>query len=181
MAAPFLEPGHSDNQQFLFGGMFPVGGKRVAPPAELFAQFDHRDDIVYYDWEATGRRLEQWRLLTELLPIVHKITPEEEVKVRQSILSATNAPKGAKYMPSFVVADNWLNSVASHLSGDTTTEISKTGPAELTIKRRSPFLFTAIELELLTHWMIQAPSVGHIDPNLLPPRAKVSGPGIPPH
>ena len=67
------------------------------------------------------------------------------------------------------------------LTNETTTQITKSGPAELTIKRRSPFLFTALELELLTHWMAHAPSVGRIDPGLLPPAAKVTGPGIPSH
>jgi hypothetical protein len=184
MIAPLLGPARSDSQSYLFGELFPLGGKHISPPPELFAQFEHGDNIVYYDWEVTGRRLEQWRLLSELLPIVHKITPAEALQERKAMTTSTNAPKsskGSKYLPSFVVADNWLNSLASHLTGDTTTEITKTGPAELTIKRRSPFLFTGIELELLTHWMSHAPSVGHIDPQLLPPPAKVTGPGMPSH
>ena len=181
MIAPLLGPARSDSQPYLLGQLFPIGGKRISPPSELFAQFQHRDDIVYYDWEVTGRRLEQWRLLSELLPIVHKITPAEAAQEHKAMTSSTGAPKSSRYLPSFVVADNWLNALAPHLTGDTTTEITKTGPAELTIKRRSPFVFTGIELELLTHWMSHAPSVGHIDPQLLPPPAKVTGPGMPSH
>jgi len=181
MTAPTLTAAGNNGQSYLVAELFPLQQKVTPPPAELFAQFNHRDDVVYYDWETTGRRLEAWRLLSELLPIVHKMTTAEALEERARLTGSTNAVKGARYKPSFVIADNWLSAIAPHLTGDTTTEVAKTGPAELTIKRRSPFLFTSIELELLTHWMTHAPSVGHIDPHLLPPPAKVTGPGMPSH
>src|SRR6201999_83700 len=135
----------------------------------------------YYDWELTGARLEEWRLLSEMLPIVHRMTTDDARAEGLLVKGATNAPpkKRPGYKPSFVIADNWLAALAPHLTNDTTTLITKSGPTELTIKRRSPLLFTALELELLAHWMAHAPSVGHVDPNLLPPRAKTSGPGMP--
>jgi hypothetical protein len=177
MTAPYLTATESDGQSYLLAGMFPLG-KHIAPPPELFEQFTRRDDVVYYDYETTGRRLEQWRLLTELLPIIHKMTQAEAIQERNAVMASTNAPKGERYRPSFIVADNWLAGLAPHLNSDTTTEITKTGPAELTVKRRSPFVFTAIELELLTHWLLNAPAVGHVDPHLLPPPAKMTGPGV---
>ena len=181
MTAPSLDVARSDGQSYLVAELFPLPQKVVPPPGELFAQFNRRDDIVYYDWETTGRRLEAWRLLTELLPIIHRMSMDEAVQERKAFEATTNSPKSERYRPPYIIADNWLAGVAAHLTGDTTTEVAKTGPAELTIKRRSPFLFTSIELELLTHWLAHAPAVGHIDPYLLPPKAKVTGPGMPSH
>jgi hypothetical protein len=50
----------------------------------------------------------------------------------------------------------------------------------LKVVRNSQFLFTGLELVLLSHWLADAP-VGPIDYTLLP-QAKMSGPGLPkPH
>jgi pyridoxine 5-phosphate synthase len=56
--------------------------------------------------------------------------------------------------------------------------VTRTSPTELTVVRNSQFLFTGLELVLLSHWLADAP-VGPIDYNLLP-QAKMSGPGLPP-
>jgi len=180
VVAPDMKPARSQGQPFLLASMFPLQGKTNAPK-ELFAQFKDRSDIVYYDWEVTGPRLQQWRLLGEMLPVVPTVTGDNKPKEQFYAISATNAAGVKRRVPSFVVSDNWLAGIAPYLGEFTTTEVDKTGPNELTIKRRSPFLLTAVEWDLLTHWMARVPSVGRINPRLLPPAAKMTGPGIPSH
>ncbi|HWD20171.1 MAG TPA: hypothetical protein VHB20_12935 [Verrucomicrobiae bacterium] len=179
LVGPTLSPAKSRGRPFLFAEMFPNSPRKTNAPSQLFDQFKNRNDIVYYDWEMTGPRLEQWRLLSELLPVVQKITPAEVQQERKAFAATTNAPAGQKHIPSFALADNFMGGIAAPMNAITITEVAKTGANELTVKRRSPFLFTGLEWELLTHWMSHAPSVGHIDPHLLPPPAKMTGPGLP--
>jgi len=49
----------------------------------------------------------------------------------------------------------------------------------LTVIRNSPFIFTSLELVVLSHWLSDTPA-GPINKSLLP-QAKVSGPGVIPH
>lgn len=179
---PTLNATCSDSQPFLEAEMFPAPTKRhTNAPAVLFIQFDRDKNVVYYDWEITRPRLEHWRLLSELLPIEPRASAAELHKEREKVAATTNAPPRQRYIPSFVVADGWLAGIAPHLNTETITEITMTSPTELTIKRRAPLVFTAFELELLTHWLANAPSVGHVDRSLLPPPPKISGPGVRPH
>lgn len=181
LVAPVLTTLTTNGHSYLMASMFPLRRRAENAPEALFEQFTHRENVVYFDWEVTGPRLEQWRLLSEMFPLVKRITPEQMTAERKSLRANTNTTAKSHYVPSFVTADNWLSGMAPHLNTETITEVTKTGPAELTIRRRSPIVFTGIELELLTHWMAHSPSVGHIDRGLLPPAAKVSGPGMPRH
>ena len=61
---------------------------------------------------------------------------------------------------------------------ETITEITRTAPAELTVARKSPFGLTSLEIVLVSHWLSGTGSPG-INPYLLPPPAKMTGPGIP--
>jgi len=65
------------------------------------------------------------------------------------------------------------------MTDNTITEITRTAPAELTVVRQSPFALTSAELVLLSHW-ISGMGRPPVNLSLLPPPAKVTGPGINP-
>jgi hypothetical protein len=121
--------------------------------------------LVYYDWEFTGPRLQQWRLLCELLPVLPPVADA----------SASAAAAGGRKAP-LVIVDGWLAGLTPFLD-NTVTEITRTSPGELSVARTTPFVLTSYELLWLSHWLTETPS-GPVNYNLLP-RAKMSGPGLP--
>ena len=73
--------------------------------------------------------------------------------------------------------ENWLAGLEYAL-GNTVTEVTRTAPDELTVVRSAPFVFTGLELVWLSHWLADVPA-GPVNMNLMP-KAKMSGPGMPP-
>lgn len=127
IVVPYLRavPGPA-GEEFLFGGLFPPRDTRQPVPADLLQQLD-RPNLVYYDWEITEERLQQWRQLWQLWAL-------------------------ATFQPSLqkpIAQAKCLEAIASRL-GNTVTEISQTGPGELTFLRKSHLGFTGVELLLLS-------------------------------
>jgi hypothetical protein len=160
LTAPALAAISSNSGDFLLAKVFPLEPKEVPVSGQLWSQFEHRDDLIYYDWEITGLRLKQWRLLTELLPV---FPPPTHAMPKQPY-------------PPLDITESWLAELSPALA-NTVTEVTRTSPTQLTVVRNSQFLFTGLELVLLSHWLADAP-VGPIDYSLLP-EAKMTGPGVP--
>ncbi len=144
--------------------LFPLAPSEKPAPAALWGQFENRDDLVYYDWEFTGPRLQQWRLLCELLPVLPRDFTEP---------AALDDPKEP-----FAIVDRWLAGLTPFLD-NAVTEIKRTSPDELSVTRTTPFVLTSYELLWLSHWLANTPA-GPVDYSLLP-MAKMSGPGLPKH
>ncbi len=127
---PFLRSVSSSGGDFAVIGMNPeVSTNRPAPPA-LFQQFLGATNLVAYDWELTGPRIEQWLFTGQFLRMITHL--------------AQVPPKSA------TVA--WLNALGSQL-GNSATAVTKTGPNELTFTRGSSLGLTAVELHLLADWL----------------------------
>ncbi len=179
LTAPTLQAARTRNGDFLVAKLFPMPPKEAVPPGQLWSQFEGRDNLVYYGWELTGLRLLQWRLLTEILPIYPAPTTAQLAREQQAAQAAKSPQTAAKVPSPLFVTDAWLGELTPFL-GNTVTEVTRASPRELTVVRNSPFLFSGMELVLLSHWLADAP-MGPIDFNLLP-RAKMTGPGLPqPH
>ncbi len=104
------------------------------PPAELMNRFVTQQDMVYYDWEITGTRLEQWIFLGQ---------------------SARVAFKRAQ-LPAGTATFQFLKKVAPKL-GNSITEVVQIAPATFKWVRKSHLGFTALELHLLADWL-ESPS-----------------------
>jgi hypothetical protein len=178
LTSPTLEAAHDKSGDFLVAKFFPMEPKFVAASDDLWSQFEQRDDVVYYDWELTGLRLRQWRVLTELLPGFQPPAPQESAHRKKAAQNPKPSPQDNKTTTPLAVTEAWLAELSTPILGNTATEVTRTSPTELTVVRNSQFLLTGLELVLLSHWLADAP-VGPIDYSLLP-RAKVSGPGLPP-
>jgi hypothetical protein len=122
-------------------------------PDSLLAQVEGRTNLVYYDWELTGRRLSEWLILGKMI---------------------SNRAEGQSSDAEIAGFDEsqWLGRLAG-LAGNTVTEITRVAPNDnLYIKRKGPLGLTAVELVLLADWLCDANS-GPIHP---PPTAGNPGP-----
>jgi hypothetical protein len=87
-------------------------------------------NLVAYDWELTGPRLHEWLNFGQL--------------VRFALHLAQVPPKS--------VTLAWLNAIEPKLQG-CVTAVTRTGPAQLSLVRRSELGFSAAELDLLADWL----------------------------
>jgi hypothetical protein len=177
---PLMLAAPAKDGQFLVASLFPLTPENTPAPRALWKQIEGRTDLVYYDWELTGPRVKHLLTVTEILPILRMlgIGPREPLAA-----GASPAKPGANTLPAGIASrlnaqKQWLLGLAPYL-GNTVTEVTKTGPDKLTIIRNSPFVFSSLELVLLSHWLSDTPS-GPLDWSLLP-QAKMSGPGLPSH
>ena len=127
--APILKAVHEPAGQFLYGELFPNSPRGKPLPPELFQQLAAKN-LVLYHWEITSERMTQ---LLQLSQIGLMITQH-------------------KQLDSGSAAFKWLQKIGPAL-GNTSTEITQTGPAELTFARKAPGVFTALELYALANWL----------------------------
>jgi len=177
LTGPTLQAAHDKSGDFLLAELFPTEAKEPPPPEQLWSELEGHDDLVYYDWEVTGLRLLQWRVLSELLPVFQPPSPAEAARRQKAAQNAKLSPLNNQPQTPTAITEAWLAAL-SLPPANTVTVVTRTSPTELTVKRNSQFLFTGLELVLLSHWLADAP-VGPLDLSLLP-MAKVSGPGLPP-
>lgn len=158
---PYLGPEKDGNQGFLHGGIFPLAAQTnaQAAPNELFAQFEQRADLIYYDWEITQARLAAFQ---QASPFVELFLPKA-------------APKAGTH------GGEWLKE-AQPLLENVVTEVSTTGPRELALTRRSQTGLTGIELWLLTRWLDSSefPKFPYAWPQKPEPGTRPGPPGIAP-
>ncbi|MGB7769487.1 MAG: hypothetical protein WBN22_11625 [Verrucomicrobiia bacterium] len=126
---PFLRSITVNKQNFIYGGGFPnVADNSTSLNISQAAL--NRADLVYYDWETTGPRIDQWIYMGQFARFVshHAQLPPDS--------------------PALL----WLKAIAPKL-GYTVTRITETGPNQLSFTRRSSLGFTGIELNLLADWL----------------------------
>ncbi len=133
MVAPDLTVAQDRGRQYLLATMFPLSSKDPPAPDELLNQVNGHTNLVYYDWELTGPRLQEWRLLGRIL-LTRMGVKTHEMK----------AAKG--------IEERWLAGLRP-LVGNTVTEITNVAPNELSVVRNSPVGFTGIEIFLLSDWL----------------------------
>ena len=128
---PFIKFAGNDSSGWLYAGLFPdTNSVAPPPPAGLIQDILRRTNLVYYDWEVTGPRLQPTLQVAQTARLI----------LRQPQLSLDSASL------------TWLGSIIPRL-GTSATIINRTGPAELTLYRRSTLGLTAFELHLLTGWL----------------------------
>jgi hypothetical protein len=155
---PFLQSHVTTNGAFVFGGFIPNEPSEPFSPDSL-QDLLRQTNVVVHDWEITGRRIEQWIYIGQFIRFVS----------RQAQL------------PPDTAGQSWLRAAAPRL-GSCVTQVTRTGPAQLSFNRKSTIGFTAIELNLLVDWLesptfpiglyslLPAPE-GEIAPAAPPPKA----------
>ena len=129
---PFITSVETGSQSYLFAGLLPATGTDAAgpPPTGLIQDVLRRTNLVYYDWEITGSRLQPCLQLGQ--------TARQIARRTQMSLDSTSL--------------RWLATVIPRL-GTSATIINHTGPNQLEFYRRATLGLTAPELHLLTDWL----------------------------
>jgi hypothetical protein len=130
LVIPHVRPARSGNQEFLVAGLFPAPGPSNAAPPELFAQVIGRTNLLYYDWELTDQRLPHARHTFQLSDII----------------------AGRRNQETNFATQRWIGELAP-LLGNTITEVTLSGPKELSLVRKSDVGLTGYELALLGRWI----------------------------
>ena len=130
---PSLEAVQDNAGEFLLLSLFPRSPANQPVPDELWKQINGRTNLVYYDWELTGPRFQQWRMLGRMLLSRSRVPTEHAMAAR-------------------VIEEKWLGGLAP-LVGNTVTEITRVAPNELSVVRSAPLGFTGIEMFLLSDWL----------------------------
>lgn len=135
---PFLRPENEPAGQFLLGGAFPTAPSTNPPPPELISQLRGRTNLLYYHWEITQARLVQWRTMAPLIDII--------------VMNLTGGTPESRRLSPGPGGQKWLEALGKHL-GETVTEITQSGPSELSVVRKSHAGMTGLELLLLAWWL----------------------------
>lgn len=135
IAVPFIRPAHSNDVNFVYAGLMAMSRwSSNAMPAELTHEVVSRTNLVYYDWELGHARIAQIRPLSQLF----------EMATRKPVANFTDP------------ANKWLTAAEKNF-GNTITEISQTGPRELSLVRSSDSGLSAIELFSFVQWVAGSP------------------------
>jgi hypothetical protein len=127
--SPFLQATTFNNKEFIFGGGFSPD-VASSDSAGLVPVALSRTNLIEYDSELTGLRVEQWIYIAQFIRIV------------------SNKPQLAPGSAGLA----WLKAAGEKL-GPSISEISLTGADEISFVRKSSIGFTAIELQLITDWL----------------------------
>ena len=142
--SPYLQAKQEPAGQFLLAGAFPNSPRSKPLPTDLFMRLAEKN-LVFYHWEITAERLPQVLNLSQLGLM---LTSHKQLEGNSAALK-------------------WVQKIGPTL-GNTITEITQSGPAEMTFTRKAPGGFTAVELFALANWLEAANFPGC---NLkLPPR-----------
>jgi len=129
---PYLKAAPEPKDDHLVFGFFPMSPNSTNLPPELLQQFVGRTNVIYYDWEITEARVNQWITFSPLLFMTSNRLP------------MANSP----------VPYQWLRAIATKL-GNAVTEAELAAADEVKVLRNSPAGFTSLELYILTRWLDQ--------------------------
>ncbi|MEK7706991.1 MAG: hypothetical protein AAB380_03235 [Verrucomicrobiota bacterium] len=128
--SPFLRSVDAGGGSFAFGSLFPDELANYSPPAELLHQILGRTNLVAYDWELTGMRIESWIYMGQTFRLVFN----------------------KAQLPAESAGMTWLKAIAPRL-GNCATAVTRTGAEHLSLARNSSVGFTAVELHALADWL----------------------------
>ncbi len=131
--SPFMRVVNEPAGQFLLAGAFPNTPRSKPLPPELFQRLAEKN-LVFYHWEITAERL----------PTALNLSQLGFVLTSHRQLGGESA------------AMKWIQKTAPKL-GNTVTEIFQIAPDQMTFTRKSPGIFTAVEMLALGNWL-EAPN-----------------------
>jgi hypothetical protein len=154
--APFLEALEVNGESLVHGGLFlPLRGAPPAPDG-LLSQVTGRTNLVWYDWEVTGQELvrsaptgagrKETNRVGRLQQWMHLLQFGQMLSKPQGMLPRTSTGEVAVPGTAWVMA-------ALPLLGETITEVTLTGPEEMTVVRQSTTGLNSLELVALLRWL----------------------------
>lgn len=126
---PFLRSASDNDQNLIMAGFLNVDTPPGPPAAGVVEGILSNSNLVYYDREQTGYRVEQWIQLGQALRFI----------------------SGVGQLPGDSASFEWLKALGSRL-GSGGTDITEVAPGKFSLARKSDLGFTAVELHLLADW-----------------------------
>lgn len=127
---PFVRSAPTKEGVYVLGGTFAYSFPLEPLPTEFFESALSADDLVFYGWERTGIRLEQWLYITQFMRFV----------------------SGVDQLPFDSAAVSWIKALGSKL-GESVTRVQVVNSRTIKLVRTSSLGFTASELHLLVDWL----------------------------
>ena len=127
--APFVDYVSTSQGEFLHGGVINDSITNRPMPVELLSQFVGKDNVVAYQWELTGSRVEAWLYTSQIARVV---------------MRRAQVPH-----PSTMIS--WLEALRTHL-GNCATVVTLTQPNQLSFVRRSTIGLSAADTQLFADW-----------------------------
>lgn len=140
---PFVRGATNQTHGARIAGLFPLSTSLKPAPSPLFDQLNSKENIVYYQWEITQRRIETYKTLNRLLSFLFQ-KPQGD-------------SKGEGY--------RWLAAIEPKM-GNAVTIVTAPEPKKLELVRKSHFGLTGLELTAIARW-IEASAFPWIDTELL--------------
>lgn len=133
IAVPYVSPAPEPATFYVTAGLFPVQHANPEPaPKELYAQLEKKN-LVYYDWEITSERIQQWIPVWQLYYLANgEFLPD-------------NSSPSARFLQT--LRTNVANTV---------TVGTLESPKQIKFTRQSQLGASALEFVLLTHYLDHA-------------------------
>ncbi len=138
LISPWLAPISANQRDYVIGGLYAIMPGDLDPPSVAVQHVIlNTTNLVYYQTELTGTRVEDSLFMTQLFRVVfHKAQ-----------------------LPPAAAATVWLKHTEPLLDASTTA-MTQTGPAQLDFTRQSTIGLNALELHLLADWL-ESPQFPH--------------------
>jgi hypothetical protein len=120
----------ADGTPWLFAGHVGQTVTNMPMPAELVSMLHGDSKLVWFDWEITQQRVEEWFYIAQLLRIA---------------LNQAQVPQPSQ-------ASLWLNAIMVRF-GNCGTRVQRLDDFRFSFSRRSGFPFSAAELHLVIDWL----------------------------
>lgn len=137
LAKPYLESVNTPQGEFITAGLSQALEENQQLPPEILQQLLNRTNLVYYDWELTGGRIDDWIFMGQFF------------RFSLNRAQLRGASPGLK----------WLSALHTNL-GNCVTAVMRPAPARLVLSRKSTFGMSAVELHLLVDWL-ESPEFPH--------------------
>lgn len=132
--APFISPElrsiTNEPGEFALASLIPLPPTPVPLPEALLDQVLSRTNLLYYDWELTGPRLDQWVYLSQLARLL----------------------AGRAQLPPASASFEFLKAAGAKLR-NCVSLLTATTPERIQVIRRSSLGLTAVELHLIADWL----------------------------
>jgi hypothetical protein len=127
---PFLESATLNEGEFITAGFGPTASTRHPMPLELLPQIMGTTNLVAYDWELTGPRLDDLLYITQIM---------------RAAVHRPQLPTSGYFIP-------WFDAIALRL-GNSGMTVTMNAPNQLSFVRTSTLGFSALELHFLADWL----------------------------
>jgi hypothetical protein len=130
LISPFTKLVRAEDRDYALAGLVGIPLQRSIFPSPLLEELGQHTNLVCYDWELTGERVESVLSSSQILRFLFR----------------------KSQLPTDSVVVTWSKAIAPRL-GNCATAVTQVAPDSLSFRRRSTIGFSSLELNLLADWV----------------------------